>query len=80
VIVETTVEELPLTKKVYINFPGGNTPQQKPVPEKKAVIAEEKSVPIYEPLPEPVTFADKTNYPQRTERFSTNKNKQERSR
>jgi hypothetical protein len=59
-------------KKVYINFPVGNAPQQKIVAEKK--------ITFHEPVPEPVTsptFAEKTNYIQPAERVSYKKNEQQ---
>lgn len=60
-IFENAVEEQPAQRKVYINFPVGNTPEKKAVPEKKIILPE--------PKPEPVTFADKTNYLQPAERI-----------
>lgn len=62
-IVENVDEEHTAQKKVYINFPVGNTPEKKVVHEKKIVMPE--------PKPEPVTFADKTNYIQPAERISS---------
>jgi hypothetical protein len=65
VIAQTTVEEeLPLQKKVYINFPVGNTPERKPPAPQKLVVPE--------PVREPVYFSDKTNYCQPVERISSN--------
>ena len=61
-IIENVAEEQPAQKKVYINFPAGNTHEKKVVPEKKIIVPQ--------PKPEPVTFADNTNYIQ-PERFSS---------
>jgi len=82
VIVEPTVDELPPAKKVYINFPVGNTPvksgneRRETTIEAAKTVAVEKRIPLSEPIPAPVaSFADKTNYVQPEERFSSYKSK-----
>jgi hypothetical protein len=66
VATETTEQLLPPQKKVYINFPAApakKAAEIKAVPEKKAIVPE--------PLPEPVSFTEKTNYIPTAERVSS---------
>ena len=51
-------EEIPVQKKVYINFPVGNAPAKKTVPEKKVYIPE----PV-QTVQQPISFTEKTNQP-----------------
>ena len=80
ITVESTVEELPPQKKVYVNFPVAPPPQKKIITEHTAPVTEKKVI-HPEPTPEPVSFAEKTSYYQPAERIpsyntksSSNKN------
>jgi hypothetical protein len=70
VTVETTVEELPPQKKVYINFPVAPPAHKNIITEHKPQATEKKTV-VPEPAPGPVSFAEKNNYYQPAERITT---------
>lgn len=64
VSVETKLEEdLPIQKKVYINFPVGSTPEKKPAATEKIIVPVQTGEQTY--------FAEKTSYNQPAERLSS---------
>lgn len=70
VSVETTEENLPPQKKVYINFPASPSTEKKSAPAFTTAAAEKKTI-APDPIPEPVSFVEKTNYHPSDERFSS---------
>jgi hypothetical protein len=67
---ESTDEDLPPQKKVYINFPASPAPAKKVAAHSVTPVAEQKTV-LPEASPVPVTFAEKSTYNQAAERISS---------